>query len=152
MGNKTARVTLLLAAMLALSACQPAATATPTKPAATPIPPAAKTTWAGDYATHIQPALNEHCVSCHGATRAENGLRLDSYEGVMKGTQFGRIVTPGQPGNSTLVSVLRGTAAPSILPRTPAPSIQMPHQGQRLTSQEVDNIVLWIEAGAPPPK
>ena len=137
------RVTLLLAAILALSACQPAATATPTQAAATPVPPAVQTTWTGNYATHIQPAFNQYCVGCHGASRAENGLRLDSYEGVMKGTQFGRIVTPGQPGNSALVSVLRGTVDPSI---------QMPHGGQRLTNPEVANIVLWIEAGAPPPK
>lgn len=137
------RVTLLLVAMLALSACQSGAAASPTQPASTPISPAGQTTWTGDYATHIQPVFNQHCVSCHGASRAENGLRLDSYDGVMKGTQFGRIVTPSQPGNSALVSVLRGTADPSI---------QMPHGGQRLTNQEVANIVLWIEAGAPPPK
>lgn len=143
MGKKTARVTLLLAAMLALSACRPAATAPPTQPAATPLPPASQTVWTGDYATHIQPIFNQHCVSCHGSTKAENGLRLDSYDGVMKGTQFGRIVTPGQPANSALVSVLRATADPSI---------QMPHGGTRIDQQSVQNVVLWIQAGAPPPK
>lgn len=138
------RVTLLLAVgMLALSACQPATTAAPTQPAATPLPPAGQTVWTGDYATHIQPVFDQHCVSCHGATKAENGLRLDSYDGVMKGTQFGRIVTPGQPANSALVSVLRGTADPSI---------QMPHGGNRIDQQSVQNVVLWIQAGAPGPK
>jgi hypothetical protein len=58
----------------------------------------------------------------------------------MKGTQFGPIVTAGQPNQSALVSVIRGTADPRI---------RMPHEGTRLTDQEVQNIVLWIEAGAP---
>lgn len=138
----TKRATMLLAAVaavLTLSACQSGTAARPTTAA---VPPAAKITWSGSYSANIQPVFDQHCVGCHGPTKAENGLKLDSYENVMKGTQFGKIITPGQPANSALVSVLRGTADPSI---------QMPHGGARMDQQSVQNIILWIEAGAPGP-
>jgi len=108
-------------------------------PTSAPVPSGAKVVWAGHYSTNIQPIFVEHCIGCHGPSRADNGLRLDSYQGVMKGTQHGPIVVPGSPETSALVSVVKGTADPSI---------RMPHEGQRLTDQEVQNIVLWIQAGA----
>ncbi len=111
-----------------------------TVPTATPAPAPAKLVWTGHYASDIQPIFNQHCVTCHGPSKAENGLRLDSYDGVMKGTQYGPVVAPGSPNTSALVSVVVGTASPSI---------RMPHGGQRLNEQQVQSIVLWIEAGAP---
>ncbi len=131
----------LAALALSLSGCRavgPGGSAS--LPAPTQVPPAAKVVWSGSYANNIQPIFDQKCVSCHGPGRAENGLRLDSYEGVMKGTQYGPVVIPGSPTTSALESVVIGTAAPSI---------RMPHGGQRLTEQEVQNITLWIEAGAP---
>ena len=116
----------------------------PANPAVNPtqepdVPLAAKTVWAGSYGHDIQPIFDQYCVSCHGPTRAENRLRLDSYQNAMKGTQFGPVITPGSPTQSTLVSVITGTADPKI---------RMPHEGQRLTRNRIQNVVLWIEAGA----
>ncbi len=131
----------ILAALLA--GCQTTRPAGPPLAPTPVVPPAGKTVWAGDYATHVQPIFDQYCVGCHGPSKAENGLRLDSYQGVMKGTISGPVVIPGQPANSTLVSVMRGTVDPSI---------RMPHGGQRLSEPVVQNVVLWVEAGAPPPK
>lgn len=139
------RVVLLLAALVALtsvvSGCQAGAAATPTPaPTAVPVPPAGKVVWNGTYAKNIQPIFNDYCVKCHGPSLSENGLRLDSYAGVMKGTQYGAVIVPGSPSTSALVSVIQGTAAASI---------QMPHGAKPLASQDVQNIILWIQAGAP---
>ncbi len=132
---------MTLVAVLTVTACQGGGPATPTAGAtAAPAPPAGKVVFSGTYSGNVQPIFDQKCVGCHGPSRAENGLRLDSYEGAMKGTQFGAVVVPGQPNQSALVSVVRGTADPRI---------RMPHEGTRLTEQEVQNIVLWIEAGAP---
>ncbi|MCL4535595.1 MAG: c-type cytochrome [Bacteroidetes bacterium] len=99
----------------------------------------AKLVWDGSYVRDIQPILDQYCVQCHGPGNPANGLRLDTYEGVMKGTQFGPVVIPGSPGSSTLVAVIKGTAAPEI---------RMPHQGRQLSPNRIENITLWIEAGA----
>lgn len=128
-----------LAAVLLAGGCGSAPAARPLTPTPIGAPPAAKVVWNGSYARDIQPMFNEKCVGCHGPSRAENGLRLDSYDNAMKGTQFGRVIVPGSSTTSALVSVVRGTADPSI---------RMPHGGQRLTDQQVQNIVLWIDAGA----
>jgi hypothetical protein len=111
-----------------------AASAAPT--AATP---AARTVWNGHYAQNLQPIFTDHCVTCLGPSRADNGLRLDSYQGVMKGTNHGPVVVPGDPDHSALISVVQGSVEPSI---------RMPHGGQKLTEQDVQNLRLWIQAGA----
>ena len=142
-GSLVILVLVLATAALILAGCQGLGGTSPT-PVASPVPPvapAAKVTWNGSYSRNVQPIFDQKCVSCHGASKAENGLRLDSYEGVMKGTQFGPVVVPGQPFQSALVSVVRGTADPSL---------RMPHGGgTRLSEQDVQNIILWIQAGAP---
>jgi mono/diheme cytochrome c family protein len=125
---------------LVACAMSPAAL-TPTVPAAeTDVSLAAKTVWAGSYKGNIQPIFNQYCVPCHGLALSENGLRLDTYENVMKGTQFGPVIAPASPSRSTLVSVITGTADPKL---------RMPHQAQPLTRNRIQNIVLWVEAGAP---
>ena len=61
-----------------------------------------------------------------------------SYEPMR--AQNGEVIVPGSPNTSTLVAVVQGTAAPEV---------RMPHEGQKLTRNRIENIVLWIRAGAP---
>lgn len=131
---------LFVALALATLGCQGNQAGYFPTPRPTPAPAAAKVVWNGSYARNVQPIFDQHCVSCHGPSRAENGLRLDSYDGVMKGTQFGAVVVPGSPTTSALESVVIGTASTAI---------RMPHGGQRLGDVEAQNITLWIQAGAP---
>lgn len=103
------------------------------------VPLAAKTVWSGTYSRDIQPIFDQYCVSCHGQGKAENGLRLDGYANVMRGTQYGAVVSPGSSGTSTLAAVIQGMADPKI---------KMPHDQRKLTRNRIQNILLWIEAGA----
>ncbi|MBI4319027.1 MAG: hypothetical protein HY675_11105 [Chloroflexi bacterium] len=91
------------------------------------------------YAQDIQPIFDLYCVSCHGAQKAENGLRLDSYENTMRGTRYGAVLIPGWPEASTLIYVLRRPASQEIA---------MPHEQRKLTPNRVKNMMYWIEAGA----
>ncbi len=110
------------------------------KPTPTEVSILGELTWTGSYARDIQPIFDEYCVHCHGATLAENGLRLDTYEGVMQGTRGGAVVQPGLASGSTLVWVIQGLAAAEI---------RMPHTERPLSPNRIQNIVLWIDAGAP---
>jgi hypothetical protein len=125
-----------------LLGCTPAASPSPppNPPAEADVPRAARTCWSGTYTRDIQPIFDQYCIACHGPSRAENGLRLDSYQNTLRGTQHGPVVVPGSPGTSTLASVIQGTAAPQV---------SMPHEGRKLTANRIQNIILWIEAGAP---
>lgn len=142
MNRRLLAICSLAALALLTLACANQPAATPAR-SQTPVPGEAplkvEAQWTGSYSNDIQPIFNEYCVRCHGPNLAENGLRLDSYEGVMKGTQFGPVVTPGSPSASTLVYVVQGISSEKI---------RMPHQERRLTVNRIQNIVYWIEAGA----
>ena len=91
------------------------------------------------FSRDILPIFLQDCLACHSAVDAHNGLRLDSYEGVMKGTQFGAVVEPGKPELSNLIAVVT---------RQTAPAIWMPYHGERLSPNKITNIKNWIASGA----
>lgn len=60
----------------------------------------------------VLPILYDYCVNCHspgGKGYVKSGLDLRSYEGVMKGTVFGKVVIPGNSDVSTFTKLLTGT-------------------------------------------
>ena len=142
--GRMAAMAAVFGAMLLGCAGGSQTSATTAKPAGsgqgTDVPLQARTVWAGSYQRDIQPIFDQYCVSCHGSARAENGLRLDSYQGAMKGTQNGAVIVAGSPSTSALMSVIQGTAAAQI---------RMPHEARTLTHNRIENIRLWIGAGAP---
>ncbi len=54
------------------------------------------------YFTIIAPALERHCVQCHGAVKIKGGLRLDSLDSLLKGGKTGAVVTPKDSAKSDL--------------------------------------------------
>jgi len=61
------------------------------------------------FAEDVLPIFKSRCVSCHqsgGAGYEKSGLDLTSYEGLMKGTKFGAMVTPRDPEGSNLMWLL----------------------------------------------
>jgi cytochrome c len=92
------------------------------------------------YALHIHSVLAAKCVSCHGSGSAKAGLRVDSYDDLMRGGKDGAVIVPGKPETSMLLA--RVTLAPGD------PHF-MPAEGRTpLTSDEISWIRAWIRAGA----
>ncbi|MBF0154787.1 MAG: hypothetical protein HQL64_13685 [Magnetococcales bacterium] len=92
------------------------------------------------FANDIQPILVYRCLECHkegGKGEIESGLRLDTYEGLMKGTKNGKIILPGNALASTLNQLVSGQAA-----------LRMPHNKKPLTPCETESIRRWIQQGA----
>jgi len=94
------------------------------------------------YSRHINPILDANCVGCHGASQAKGGLRVDSYESLMKGGHDGPVIAAGSPEKSLL------------LQRVTLPSDHkqfMPAEGKPpLRSEEIACIKAWIQQGASP--
>ena len=96
---------------------------------------------------HVFPLLEERCLDCHGAPYVKNGrtihpkagLRLDTYEWIIKGNLDGTIVEKGNPDESTLIAV--------VLLEPDDPEI-MPPKGDPLTSSEIEMLKQWIKEGA----
>ena len=97
------------------------------------------------YSKDVHPLLEKYCVRCHsegegGEGFEKSGLRVDSYEHLMKGTRFGPVVKPGDSFTSALVMLVEGRADPSI---------KMPHGGGDSPSpEEIEVIKLWVDQGA----
>lgn len=68
------------------------------------------------YAKDIKPLFEASCFRCHGADRQRGGLRLDSLEAVMKGSEDGKILTVGDSKKSKLVVAVAQIDDESAMP------------------------------------
>ncbi len=146
---------VLLLLIGVLSACaSPASNTSASQPASAPvqateapatapaaagveITPTAGTTAGGtsvSFATDILPLLQSRCVNCHGGQKTEHQLNLNSYDSVMAGSENGPVVTPGDAANSPLAELVANG--------------KMPKRGPKLTPNQVQLIVDWINQGA----
>jgi len=94
------------------------------------------------YVNDLEPIFKGWCVSCHqpgGQGFQASGLDLTSYQGLMKGTNFGRMVIPGEPDASNLVVLIEGRAAPEL---------RMPHGQKPLPECLRQEIWTWVFQGA----
>ena len=102
-----------------------------------------------DFTNHVLPILEERCQSCHNAPYDKNGrtihpkagLRLDTYEWVMKGNLDDTVVEAGSLENSYLYEVITLDEEDDMF---------MPPKGGALTAGQIDAIKRWIEEGAKP--
>ena len=92
------------------------------------------------YGARVQPIFAVRCVSCHGPDKHKANLRLDTYQGVMRGGKDGPAV---QGGNTQGSDLFRRVTLPANHDDF------MPKGGKKaLSSDEVKLIELWIAAGA----
>ncbi|MEO1996629.1 MAG: DUF1549 domain-containing protein, partial [Planctomycetaceae bacterium] len=92
------------------------------------------------FETEIRPLLVDRCFKCHAAKKQWGGLRLDSRNAVLRGGETGPAVVSGQPDKSLLIRAVRQQDG----------DLKMPQNG-RLTSRQVQQLVRWVEMGAPFP-
>lgn len=95
------------------------------------------------FKTDIQPILNDYCVSCHkpgGKGYEKSKLDLRTYQDLMKGTQYGSIVKPGDSFTSILIQVIEGRVHPSI---------KMPYgMNGGLSKANIGLMKSWVQQGA----
>ena len=90
------------------------------------------------FGAGVASLLRARCVGCHGREEASGGLRLDSYDAVMRGGERGPAVVPGNAAASLLLRKVLRRDKPAMPPRKP------------LSPREVGVIRQWIESGAGP--
>jgi hypothetical protein len=101
---------------------------TPTMaPSPTPGEGVAANSWDGTYSA----LFRNRCGTCHGTTQV-GGLSLATYQEALAGGNSGPAIVPGNPEQSVLVQIQQ----------------QGGHPGQ-LTDEELQQVIEWIEAGAP---
>ncbi|VXB30831.1 c-type cytochrome domain-containing protein [Pseudomonas sp. 8O] len=91
------------------------------------------------YHGDIAPLLANRCLVCHSGAQAPLGLRLDSLENLLRGSQRGPVVHAGDAAGSELLRRLTGSSQP-----------RMPLSGPPfLDAAEITMVERWINAGLP---
>ena len=108
------------------------------------LPPASTKTGV-TYARDIQPIFETACVKCHGAEKPKARLRMDTLEGVLKGTKQGKIIVLGDSAKSLLVK--------SVAHLTQDRESWMPPLRNKagikpLTAEQIGLVRAWIDQGA----
>ena len=119
--NAASYGTAIIAAGVALAACSPSDVS---------------------FSRDVQPILKARCLECHapgGAGYAASGFDMSTYETLMKGGKFGKLVKPGDPFTSALNMLVEGRADPSI---------RMPHDREQLPKKEIEILKAWVKEGA----
>jgi len=86
------------------------------------------------YVSQVAPLFASQCTDCHGAETKEAGLALDTYEAVMKGSEYGTVIEAGNPDGSLLIEMIAAG--------------EMPQDADALSPEQVAMIRSWIAAGA----
>lgn len=86
----------------------------------------------------VEPIFQERCIICHNGPGAPKKLQLTSYELILKGSENGPVVKPGNPIDSELIKRLKGISLPRM-PLTGPPY---------LSEEEIKLIEKWIAQGA----
>ncbi len=92
-----------------------------------------------DFANDVKPILESTCLRCHGPAKAKGKLRLDTREGLMKGSENGPVVVAGKPKDSRLFG---------LASQPKSAEERMPPEGEPLTKPQVETLRKWIEEGA----
>ncbi len=105
-------------------------------------------TWAPGVTAQVSfkedvfPIIELRCLGCHqpgGKGYERSGLDLRTYEGLMTGTKYGSMITPGSWVESNLLAVID---------RRTAPETWMPHNKKRLSKCERLTFRHWVMQGA----
>lgn len=86
------------------------------------------------FSAEVMPILEKYCWECHSESNTELGLRLDTYEGLMAGSDYGTVVEAGDPSGSLLIDMVE--------------SGDMPEEGDPVSPEELEILKTWIAEGA----
>ena len=104
------------------------------------IQPLANVQEAMAYTDVVKPILATKCYSCHGANKQKGGLRMDDSLRLMKGGKDGKIILPGNTGESELIKRL-------LLP-VDNDDHMPPKEKPQPTEQQIALLQWWISQGA----
>lgn len=92
------------------------------------------------YQARVAPIFDRHCAGCHGEKKQKAALRLDSLEAIVRGSEDGAVIKPGDLKGSELVRRINLPADDEEV---------MPSDGKPLLSRdEIKILELWVAGGA----
>ena len=144
MHSKKTSLKLAVAALSTLFSLIATGSAEDAKRAAATLPPASTQTGV-TYAKDMKPIFEVSCVKCHQGDKPKARLKMDTLEGVLKGTKHGAIVIPGNSAKSMLVESVAYLGSDS---ESWMPPLHNKAGIKQLTPEQIGLIRAWIDQGA----
>lgn len=95
------------------------------------------------YKKQVNPIIHDYCLNCHepgGKGFEKSGLDMRSYQSLMKGTQYGSVIKPGDSFTSILIQVVEGRVHATI---------RMPYgMVGGLSKENIAILKQWVAQGA----
>ena len=98
------------------------------------------------FESQVRPLLAEHCYSCHGPQKQNNGLRLDSRAAVLRGSDYGPVAEAGKPEQSKLIKAINHAEGVEAMPKKAG---KLPPEAITVLTNWVQNGMPWPEEAAP---
>ena len=87
----------------------------------------------------VRPILRNDCSKCHAYGKRQGGFSIESRELLLKGSNNGPVVRPGQTRDSTLLHLLTTQDEDDRMPQKAAP----------LSKAKIERLTAWVKAGLP---
>ena len=103
------------------------------------------------FSSDVQPIFEKHCIECHGSSGEgimASGFSVGDYDGIMKGTSFGKVIVPGSSMSSALYLVVAQKTAPEIHMPPHHTEAWAEGRGSPLSADDVASIGDCIDQGA----
>jgi WD40 repeat protein len=94
---------------------------------------------APSYARDVRPFLAKYCLECHNSRNAKAALNLETFQGLLKGSEDGPVLVAGKPDESPLVVLVESKGKLRMPPETVK---------RRPKAAEVAVLRAWVKAGA----
>ncbi|WP_150107240.1 PSD1 and planctomycete cytochrome C domain-containing protein [Pedosphaera parvula] len=96
------------------------------------------------FENKIRPIFANNCYKCHSheSTKLKGGLSVEYRDTLLKGGDTGPAIVSGDPEKSLLIKAVRYTD----------PDLQMPPKGEKLSDEQIADLVNWVKMGAPDPR
>jgi mono/diheme cytochrome c family protein len=92
-----------------------------------------------DFVKDVKPIFESACIRCHGPEKVKGKLRLDSKEGLLKGSENGPVFVAGKADESKMYKLVN---------QPKSSEDRMPNEGEPLTKAQIEVIQKWINEGA----
>jgi len=103
------------------------------------------------FSEEVKPILRDNCMKCHdggGEGSSKSEFKVNTYDDVMKGTKFGKVVIPGDSESSTLYRLVAHKAGTEIQMPPHHSETRASEMLEPLPAEQIDIIKMWIDQGA----
>ncbi len=100
----------------------------------TPAPPEEMPALNVSFANDVMPIFEAKCIKCHGVETKKEGLDMRTHDDILKGSRKGAVLVPGNANDSLFIQLIIDG--------------EMPNRGTKVTPEELQLIMDWVNQGA----